>query len=98
MNVPEPPVVMNGVVLAISSGEYARQIAPDGHVLKSQERIEKSTHATLYGFDAATGKELYSSGDAIGSFTHMGALAVSAGRVFLTAHDGTVYAFGFPGQ
>jgi outer membrane protein assembly factor BamB len=99
MNVPEPPVVANGVVLAISSGEFTRQVAPEGRLWTAQERISKSPgNATLYALDAATGEELYSSGKAISSFTHLGGLAVSEGRVFVTTHDATVYAFGVPGQ
>ncbi len=30
-----------------------------------------SSHATLYALDAATGKQLYTSADAIGSYTHL---------------------------
>jgi outer membrane protein assembly factor BamB len=99
INLPEPPVIANGVVLTIASGEYVRQISPEGRIYTSKERIEKSLgKATLLAFDAKTGEELYSSGNAITSFTHMGGLAVSEGRVFLTTHDGTVYAFGVPEQ
>jgi outer membrane protein assembly factor BamB len=99
MSVPEPPVIANGVVLAISSGEFTRQVAPEGRLWTAQERIAKSPgNATLYALDATTGEELYSSGKAISSFTHLGGLAVSEGRVFVTTHDQTVYAFGVPGQ
>ena len=48
----------------------------------------------LYAFDAETGKELFSSGDTVASFTHFGGVAISNGRIFVTAWDGTVYAFG----
>jgi outer membrane protein assembly factor BamB len=85
---PAPPVVANGVVFALSSGENVTQ------PLSADDRARLSTHATLYAFDAQTGKELYSSGDAITSFTHFGALAVASGRVFFTTWDNTVYAFG----
>ena len=59
-----------------------------------EARAQCSTHATLYALDAETGKELYSSGDSITSFTHFGALSVASGRVFLTTYDNTVYCFG----
>jgi hypothetical protein len=99
MNAPEPPVVANGVVLALSSGEFTRQVSDAGVLYTAQERIAKTTgHAVLYGFDAETGKELFSSGDAISSFTHFGALAVSDGRVYTTTHDSTLYAFGLKGE
>jgi outer membrane protein assembly factor BamB len=55
-----------------------------------------SSHATLYALDAATGKELYSSGDAIGTYTHVAGLSVGDGHVFFTTHDNTLYSFGIP--
>jgi len=85
---PAPPVVANGIVFALSSGEYVRQGG------SAEARAQRSTHATLYALDAETGKELYSSGDSITSFTHFGALSVASGRVFLTTYDNTVYYFG----
>lgn len=99
MSVPEPPVVANGVVLSLSSGEFTRQIKEDGSLYTAEERIRLSKgNATLYAFDAETGKELFSSGKTMPSFTHMGAIAVSDGRVYATTHDSTLYAFGLPGQ
>jgi outer membrane protein assembly factor BamB len=55
-----------------------------------------STHATLYALDAATGKQLFSSGDAIGSYTHLAGISVGDGHVFFTTHDNTLYSFGIP--
>ncbi len=99
MAVPEPPVIANGVVFAISSGEFVRQIAENGAIYTAAERMQRTSgHAVLYAFDALTGKELYSSGNAMQSFTHFGGLAISDGRVFMTTHDSTVYAYGLPGQ
>ncbi len=99
MNVPEPPVVVNGMVFALSSGEFTRQIKDDGTLYTGQERVAKAVgNATLYAFDAETGKELFSSGKAMSSFTHMGGLAVSSGRIFATTHDSTLYAFGVKAQ
>jgi outer membrane protein assembly factor BamB len=94
LNVPEPPVVANGVVYAISSGENVRQANNSGGLLSSQERASTSTHATLYAFDAETGKELFSSKDAMPAFTHFGGLAIANGRVFLTTYDSTLWAWG----
>lgn len=55
-----------------------------------------SAHATLYALDAATGKELYSSGDAIDTYTHLAGMSVGDGHVFFTTHDNTLYSFGIP--
>jgi outer membrane protein assembly factor BamB len=94
LNVPEPPIVANGVVYALSSGEDVRQADGKGAGLNTAERVRGSGRAVLYAFDAFTGKELYSSGDTIASFTHFGGIAISNGRVFVTTYDGFVYAFG----
>jgi outer membrane protein assembly factor BamB len=54
-----------------------------------------ATHATLYALDAATGEELYSSGNMASTFAHSGGLAVANKRVYFTTHDNTVFALGF---
>lgn len=98
MSMPEPPIIANGVVLALSNGENARQAKDDGTLLSSPERIKTKTGAAvLYAFDAATGKELWSSGEQIDSWTHFSGLAVSYGRVYVTTFDSRVYAFGLKG-
>jgi outer membrane protein assembly factor BamB len=94
LNVPEPPIVANGLVFALSSGEDVQQVGPSGNPLGTEERVRGSGRAILYGFDAVTGKELFNSGDTLSSFTHFGGLAISNGRVFVTTWDGFVYAFG----
>ena len=98
LNVPEPPIIANGVVFALSSGEDVRQSDAAGLGMNTKERLAGSTHATLYAFDSETGKELYSSGDTITSFTHFGGIALSNGRVFVTTYDGSVYAFGLKSE
>jgi outer membrane protein assembly factor BamB len=52
------------------------------------------THAVLYALDAATGDELYSSGELIDSWNHYGGLALSNGQIYITTYDARVYAFG----
>lgn len=95
MSMPEPPVIANGVVFAVSSGEFTRQVKDNGQLYTAAERIKASTgNATLYAFDAETGKELYSSGKTMQSFTHFGGLAINDGRIFITTFDSTLYAFG----
>jgi outer membrane protein assembly factor BamB len=95
MNLPDPPIIANGVVYAVSTGEFARQWKPDGGLFNSKERAAQHTgNAVLYAFDSATGQELFSSGKTMPGWTHFSGLAISAGRIFVTTYDSTVYAFG----
>jgi outer membrane protein assembly factor BamB len=55
-----------------------------------------SIHATLYALDAATGNQLYSSGDAIETYTRLAGMSIGDGHVFFTTHDNTLYSFGIP--
>jgi outer membrane protein assembly factor BamB len=95
MNLPDPPIIANGVVYAVSTGEFARQWRPGGGLFNSKERADLHTgNAVLYAFDSATGKELFSSGNSMSGWTHFSGLAISSGRIFVTTYDSTVYAFG----
>ena len=95
--IPAPPVIANGVVFALSSGEFVRQANENqGGLFSSAQRAERSVHATLYALDAETGKELWSSGDSVTSFTHFAGMAVANGRVYFGTYDNTLYSFGFP--
>ena len=91
----EPPVIANGVVFAYGSGENTAQADTEQGLsfFTAANRIARSTHATLYALDAHTGKELWSSGDAITSFSHFGGLSVANGRVYIGTFDGMVYSF-----
>jgi hypothetical protein len=88
---PLAPIVVNGIVFAAASGEY-RGTEPS---LSAAERAKRSTPAVLYALDAATGKELWSSGTAITSFARAG-LSAGGGQVYLVTYDNTLYAFGIP--
>lgn len=95
MAVPEPPIVANGIVFALSNGENARQQNDAGRLMSSTERAKTAPgRAVLYAFDAATGQELYSSGESMGSFAHFGGIALCWGRIYITTFDSTVYKFG----
>jgi outer membrane protein assembly factor BamB len=72
---PAPPVIANGLVIALAQGSA-------------------STRAKLLVLDAATGKELYSSGDAIETYACMAGVSVGDGHVFFVTHDNTLYSFG----
>ena len=50
--------------------------------------------ATLYGLDAQTGEEIYSSGKQVTAPGALTGLSVSNGRVYFATTDGTLYAFG----
>jgi outer membrane protein assembly factor BamB len=89
---PLTPLVINGVVFAVSSGELR---AKDNKMTAAQ-RAKASAPAVVYALDGATGKELWNSGKTITSFMHGGGLSGGAGQVYLGTHDGTLYSFGFP--
>jgi hypothetical protein len=92
----EPPVIANGVVFAYGSGEDTDQAAFDIGLAynRAEHRIKGSTKAVLYALDAQTGKELWSSGDQIASWSHWGGLSIANGRVYLNTFDGYQYCFG----
>lgn len=92
MTSPLTPVIFNGVVFAVSSGEHR---AAAGPALTARQRAQRSVPAVLYAFDALTGRELWNSGKAITSFARSG-LAAAAGQVYVVTFDNTLYAFGIP--
>jgi len=100
MNRAEPPVIANGIIFAYGNGEDTDQAAFDiGLAYNSAEsRIKGSTHAVLYALDAQTGKELWSSGDQITSWSHWGGLSIANGRVYINTFDGMQYCFGIKGD
>jgi outer membrane protein assembly factor BamB len=88
---PLPPIVVNGVVFAVSSGSFRTT----DRSISAAERAQRSSRAILYALDGATGKVLWESGDTITSFA-VGGLSGGSGAVYLSTNDGTLYAFGFP--
>ena len=56
----------------------------------------RSSRAVLYALDGTTGKELWNSGASIASFTRGNALSGGMSQIYLSTHDGMIYAFGFP--
>jgi hypothetical protein len=57
-------------------------------------RIADSTHATLYAMNAATGEELWTSGNQIASWNHFSGISAANGRVYIPTFDGYLYCFG----
>jgi outer membrane protein assembly factor BamB len=94
---PAPPAIANGIVFALSSGEWVRQANDrEGGLYQADARAQNSAPAVLYALDGATGKELWSSGNQVASFTHFAALSIANGRVYFTTYDNTLYCFGIP--
>lgn len=90
MNAPGKPMIINGIVFALATGE-------DRGKGSDAERIRRSHPAAITALDAATGKELWSSAPgSIPSFVDSSALSFSPGQIYVATHDGTLYAFGFP--
>ena len=89
---PAPPIVLNDVVFALSTGALRSADAS----LTAAQRLERSTSAVLYALDARTGKELWNSGRAIAASVQGVAPSGQDGQVYVVAADGTLYAFGIP--
>ena len=97
MVTPAAPAVANGLVFALATGEWVRQANDkEGGLFQADARAEKSAPAVLYILDAATGKELWSSGNQVTSFTHNGELTIANGRLYFTTYDNMLYCFGIP--
>jgi outer membrane protein assembly factor BamB len=79
---PVTPVVVNGVVFALASGEA-----------KGRGR---ASNAVLYALDAATGKELWTSGTTITSPVRGVGPSAGDSQVYVATSDGTLYVFGMP--
>jgi outer membrane protein assembly factor BamB len=90
MHVPDPPVVANGVVYALQTGENTAQ----GRGITAKDRSTPITNAILYALDGETGKELYSSEKLIDSWTHFSEPVVAGGQIYVSTWDGRLYAFG----
>jgi outer membrane protein assembly factor BamB len=59
---------------------------------------DQSNRAVFYVLDAATGRQLFTSGNSVTGVVGSGGrgLAVANGRVYFTTQDNTVYCFGIP--
>jgi outer membrane protein assembly factor BamB len=93
MKSPTPAIIANGMVFVLADGDDPAQISPSGLQYSVADRISRSTHATLYVLDAASGKVLFSSGDTIRSFSHFSGIALAGGRIYVPTFDGTLYCF-----
>jgi outer membrane protein assembly factor BamB len=101
LNVPEPPVIANGVLFALSTGENPHQTKGGADIIYSGqpllsigERGLNTTHAILYALDGRTGKVLYESGAAMPTWVHFSGLAVANSQIFAVDHESRVFCFG----
>jgi hypothetical protein len=99
-NVTAVKVTMQGGKPALQSGWTSRALtSPAGPVVINGIVFAASTGSgsVLYGFDGVTGKEIFNSGSTIsGPLTRSGSIAGSAGQLYLSTSDSTIYAFGIP--
>ena len=89
---PATPIIVNGIVFALSSGEYHTSDAK----MTARQRAQHSVPAILYALDAATGKEVWNSGKSIASFVHSGGLSSGNSQVYVSTWDSVLYTFGIP--
>ncbi len=79
---------------AWTSQELASPLAPV--VVNGMVFLLSRDPAILYALDAATGKELYSSGNTVTSPVNSSGLALANGHVCFGTADNTLYCFGIP--
>ncbi len=100
MVMPDPPVVANGVVYALSTGGQAMQNGAhpgDPRMPYDVSSVLRSTpvsNMTLYAYDAESGKQLWSSGKTMTDWVHFSEPVVALGKIFVATHDAHVVAFG----
>jgi len=100
MVMPDPPVVANGVVYALSTGGQAMQNGAkpgDPRMPYDVSAVLRSTpvgNMVLYAYDAESGKQLWSSGKTLSDWVHFSEPVVALGKIFVATHDGHVIAFG----
>src|SRR4051812_42755907 len=109
VNLPDSPVVANGAVFVLATGENPRQVKQERtqfkdeqdwkqNLLTTEERGGGTHAAELMALDAKTGKLLYRSGSAMKSWNHFGGLAIDEGNVYAVDHSSALYCFGVPGK
>jgi hypothetical protein len=87
---PVTPLIVNGVVFALSSGR-----PPGATGANAAELVKRSSPAVLYALNGVDGEELWTSGQTITSFLSGQSFWSANGQVYVGAFDGTLYAFGF---
>ena len=83
---PAPAVIANGMIFVLSRGQSA------------DSSDKPAGPATLFVFDALTGKQLYSSGKVLPGVAPFTGLALANGRAYFSTQENAVYCFGIPSQ
>ena len=87
--VPEPVALANGVAFVLENGENVNQ-----RDSVEDRRTTNNRPAVLHALDARTGRELYHSGDAIGTWVHFSGIAIAEAQIYAVDYDSVVYCFG----
>lgn len=83
-----------GAAAAAAPATPPPTVIAGGLVFTLGEGEAGKTHAKLYGFDAETGAQVYSSGDEILSSANQAGISISGGHILFLTSDDTLYAFG----
>jgi outer membrane protein assembly factor BamB len=82
LTTPATPLIVNGVVFALSTG-------------RPMEANKAGSPARLYAYDGVSGKAMWNSGTSMRTFASPVSYWSALSQVYVGTHDGTVYAFGF---
>ena len=82
LTTPATPIIVNGVVFALSTGRPAAA-------------GQTGSPAVLYAYDGVSGKALWNSGKSMTTFASPGSYWSALSQVYVGTNDGTVHAFGF---
>jgi hypothetical protein len=84
LTMPATPIIVNGVVFALSTGRTAA--------------AQSGSPAVVYAYDGVSGKALWNSGKSMTSLASRGSFWSALSQVYVGTEDGSVYAFGFPDE
>jgi hypothetical protein len=82
LTMPATPIIVNGVVFALSTGQPAAAAGT-------------ASPAMLHAYDGITGKALWNSGKSMTTFASPGSYWSGLSQVYVGTNDGTISAFGF---
>jgi outer membrane protein assembly factor BamB len=82
LTTPATPIIVNGVVFALSTGRTAATRA-------------SGAPAVVYAYDGASGKALWNSGTSMTTAASPGSYWSALSQVYVGTDDGTIHAFGF---
>jgi hypothetical protein len=89
---PATPIIVNGVVFAVSKGKPA---PPPAAGATGADPARRATPAVLYAMNGVDGKEFWNSGTTITSYLPGRSFWSANGQVYVGTMDSTIYAFGF---